>query len=64
MLAGVAAGSRLQPLDTLDTRLCDTLGGRHLRGSVAMATGCPASGAAHRTTGIKRFLHDAVGCDN
>lgn len=38
--------------------------GHDLRGSVVV----PASGAANRaarhTTGIKRFLHEAVGCDN
>jgi hypothetical protein len=43
---------------------CAAFGGNDLRGSVAVAAGCPANRAARRTTGIKRFLHEAVGCDN
>ena len=46
---------------------CAAFGGNDLRGSI-VAADCPASGAANRaarhTTGIKRFLHEAVGCDN
>jgi hypothetical protein len=57
---GAAAGSRLQPIDTLNTRFWPAaLGGHHLRGSVAVTAGCPASGSARRTTGDpkNRFLH-------
>jgi hypothetical protein len=66
MLLGAAAGPRLQPLDTLDSRFVTAAFGDHdLRGSVAPASGA-ANGASSRTTGdpVSRFLHDAVGRDN